>query len=59
MNTSPPLSHQSYNVINLNLYNIYEKAAKESISAAVNDLQNKENVSMDENLNTDIDIDGS
>ena len=31
MNMPPPLSHQSYNDINLSLHNIYEKAAKESI----------------------------
>ena len=44
INMSPPLSNQSYNDINLRLYNVYEKAAKESMSVAVNDLKKKENV---------------
>ena len=50
MNMPPPLSHQSYNDINLNLHNIYEKAAKESMLAAVNDLKKKRNISIDEDL---------
>ena len=50
MNMPPPLSHQSYNDINLNLHYIYEKAAKESMLAAVNDLKKKRNISIDENL---------
>ena len=45
INMSPLLSHQSYNDINLRLYNIYEKAAKESMLGAVNDLKKKGNVS--------------
>ena len=40
----PLLSHQSYNDINLSLYNIYEKTAKESMLAGVNDLKKKGNV---------------
>ena len=44
MNMPPPLSHQSYNYINLSLYNIYEKAAKESMLAGLNDLKEKGNV---------------
>ena len=59
MNMPPPLSHQSYNDINLSLHNIYEKAAKESMLAGVNDLKEKGNVSTDEPLDTDIGIDGS
>ena len=50
MNMSPPLFLQSYSVIIKSLSNIYEKAAKESMLAAANDLQEKSNVSMDENL---------
>ena len=45
MNMPPPLSHQSCNDINLNLHNIYEKAAKESMLAEVNHLKEKGNVS--------------
>ena len=37
MNMSPPLCHQPDSDINLNLLNIFEKAAKESILVAVND----------------------
>ena len=56
MNMPPPLSTQSYNDINLSLHNIYEKAAKEGMLAAVNDLKEKGNISRDENLDTDIGI---
>ena len=59
MNMSAPLSHQSYNDTNLGLHNIYEKAAKESMLAGVNDLKEKGNVSTDEPLDTDIGIDES
>ena len=59
MNMPPPLSHQSYNYINLSLYNIYEKAAKESMLAGLNDLKEKGNVSTDEPVDTDIGIDES
>ena len=59
MNMPPPLSHQTYNNINLSLHNIYEKAAKEIMLPAVNGLKEKENVSIDENLDIDIGIDGS
>ena len=59
MNMPPPLSHQSYNDINLSLHNIYEMVAKESMLAAVNDLKEKRNVSINGNLDTDIGIDGS
>ena len=50
MNMSPPLFLQSYSVIIKSLSNIYEKAAKESMLAAANDLQEKSNVSVDEKL---------
>ena len=59
MNMPPPLSHQSYNDINLSLHNIYEKAAKGSMLAAMNDLKEKGNVSTDEPLDNDIGTDGS
>ena len=58
MNMPPPLSHQSYNDINLRFHNIYKKEAKESVLAEVNDLIEKGNVSIDENLDTDVGIDG-
>ena len=38
---------------------MYEKTAKESLLAAVNNLKKDGNVSIDENLDTDIGIDGS
>ena len=47
------------NDVNVSLYNMYEKTAKESLLAAVNNLKKDTNVSIDENLDTDIDIDGS
>ena len=59
MNMPAPLSHQSYNDINLSLHEIYEKAAEESMLAAVDDLKQKGNVSADEPLDTDTGIDGS
>ena len=45
INMSPPLSHQSYNDINLRLY-VYEKATKESMSVAVNDLKKTETLTL-------------
>ena len=59
MNMPSPLSHQSYNDINLSFHNIYEKAAKENMLAGVNDLKEKGNVSTDEPVDTDIGIDES
>ena len=47
------------NDINVSLYNMYEKTSKESLLAAVNNLKKDGNVSTDENLDTDIGIDGS
>ena len=38
---------------------MYEKTAKESLLAAVNNLKKDGNVSIDENLDTDIGIDRS
>ena len=38
---------------------MYEKTSKESLLAAVNNLKKDGNVSTDENLDTDIGIDGS
>ena len=46
INMSPPLSHQSYNDTNLRLYNVYEKATKESMSVAVNDLKKTETLTL-------------
>ena len=54
-----PLFHQSCNDLNSSLNNIYEKAAKESMWLAVNDLKETGNVSIDEKLDTDTAIDGS
>lgn len=47
------------NDVNVSLYNMYEKTAKESLLAAVNNLKKDTNVRIDENLETDIGIDGS
>ena len=55
MNMPPPLSHQSRNNINLSLYNIHKKAVKESMLVVVNEFKENTNVSIDENLDTDID----
>ena len=57
MNIPPTLSHQSSSDINLSLYKIYEKTTKEGMLAAVNDLKEKGNVSLGENLDTDNGID--
>ena len=60
MNMPPTLPHQSYNDINLNLHTQHLwKAVKENMLAAVSDLKEKGNDSVDENLDTDIGIDGS
>ena len=59
MDMSPPFFHQSCNDLNSSLNNIYEKAAKESMWLAVNDLKETGNVSIDEKLDNDTTIDGS
>ena len=51
----PPLSHQSRNNINLSLDNIHKKAVKESMLVVVNEFKENTNVSIDENLDTEID----
>ena len=55
MNMPPPISHQSCSNMNLSLYNIHKKAVKESMLVVVNEFKENTNVSMDENLDTDID----
>ena len=55
MNMPPPLSHQSRNNINLSLDNIHKKAVKESMLVVVNEFKENTNVSIDENLDTEID----